>query len=137
MAEPQKERLSKEERRRQRTEAAQRKRLIRRLRRAAWVVAAFVPLALYGYETSGDQELIDAQIVETQRWRHIEAGKTGHDHVRAIIEIEGGARVQLERAGDRKRGDFVAVWVRRGRLTGRAKFLDFAAPGENASFDVE
>ena len=87
MTEPQKERLSKQERRRLRTKAAQRRRLIQHLRRAAWVLAALVPVALYGYETSGDQELIDAQIVETQRWRHIEPGKAG----RAVDESISGA----------------------------------------------
>ena len=130
MTEPQKERLSKEERRRQRVQAARRRRLARWLRRAAWVLVAIAPFALYGYEKSGDQELITALVVETQRYRHVSRGQPAHYHVRAILLIEGRARVTLDRADGRKRGDRVPVWVRRGRLTGRAHFLDFAAPGE-------
>ena len=135
MAEPEKERLSKQERRRQRVEAAQQRQRIRLLRRAAWALALISPLALWAFEQSGDQVLVEAEVVETQRWRHVSTDKPAHDHVRAIFLIEGRTRVQLDRADGRKRGDRLPVWIRRGRLTGRPHFLDFAAPGEQVPED--
>ena len=135
MAKPEKQHLSKEERRRQRVETARRRQRIRLLRRAAWGLALVAPLALWAYEQSGEQDLVEAEVVETQRWRHVSRDEPAHDHVRAIFLIEGRTRVQLDRADGRKRGDRVPVWVRRGRLTGRPRFLDFAAPGERVPED--
>ena len=95
-----------------------------------WPLALLTPLVLYAYETRGPQELVEAEVVETQRWRHVPSDGQAHDHVRAILLIEGVTRVTLEKADGRQRQDRVPVWIRRGRITGRPSFLDFAAAGE-------
>ena len=131
MADPDRERVSKEERRRLRVEAARRRTLWRRLRLAMWPLALLVPLVLYSYETRGPQELVEAEVVETQRYRHVPRDGQAHDHTRAILLIEGVTRTTLDKADGYQRGQRVPVWIRRGRLTGRPSFLDFAAEDES------
>jgi len=94
------------------------------------LLGLIAPLVLYAYETGGPQELVEAEVVETQRWRHVPSGGKAHDHVRAILLIEGVSRITRERADGFQRGQRIPVWIRRGRITGRPSFLDFAAEGE-------
>lgn len=130
MASPERERLSKEERRQRRVRAARWRTWRKRSRLALLGLALVSPAVLYAYEMGGPQELVEAEVVETQRWRHVPRTGSPHDHVRAILLIEGVTRLTREKADGFQRGQRVPVWIRRGRLTGRPRFLDYGTPQE-------
>ena len=132
MADESPEKRSKQQRREERRRAARRRVLATRARRAGIVALVLAIPALWAFEHSGPQELVEAEVTETRRWRHYaEAGKS-HPHVAATLRIEGLSETTLDRADGYERGQRVKVWIRRGRITGWPEFLDVAKPGELA-----
>lgn len=123
-------RLSKQERREERRREARRRQLKSRLRRAGIAAAVLVALGLWALEYSGSEELVEAEVVETRRWRHQVDDGTSHPHISATLKIEGLREVTLKRADGYERGQRVLVWVRRGPISGWPYFLDVAKPGE-------
>ena len=55
--------------------------------------------------------------------------------LRSILLIEGRVKTSIERGDQYRRGEQVKVWVRRGRITGRPRFLDLARPGETEDWE--
>jgi len=123
-------RLSKQERRDARRRDAQRRKLKIWLRRAGIAAAVLAALGLWALEHSGSEELVEAEVVQTRRWRHQKDDGTSHPHIAATLKIEGLSEVTLERADGYERGQRVLVWVRRGPISGWPYFLDVARPGE-------
>ena len=87
-------------------------------------------LGLWAFEYSGPEELVEAEVIETRRWRHQKDDGTSHPHISATLKIEGLSEATLERADSYERGQRVLVWVRRGPISGWPYFLDVARPGE-------
>jgi type VI protein secretion system component VasK len=123
-------RLSKQERRETRRRDAQRRKLKSRLRRLGIAAAVLAVLGLWVWEYSGPEELVEAEVIETRRWRHQANDGSSHPHISATLQIEGLREATLERADSYERGQRVLVWVRRGPISGRPYFLDVAKPGE-------
>lgn len=88
--------------------------------------------ALWAFEHSGPQELVEAEVTETRRWIHYTKAGKSHPHVAATLQIEGLSETTLDRTDGYARGQRVPVWIRRGRLSGWPHFLDLAQPGELA-----
>lgn len=87
--------------------------------------------ALWAFDRSGPEELVDAEVTETRLWRHVpQDGRKPHPHTVATLRIEGLTDVSIEKADGYERGQRIPVWVRRGRITGRPYFTDVAKPGE-------
>jgi len=124
------EKGSKQQRREERQRAARRRVLATRARRAGIVALVLAVPALWAFERSGPQELVEAEVTETRRWRHYTEGRETHPHLAATLQIEGLSETTLERADGYERGQRVQVWIRRGRLSGWPRFLDVAKPGE-------
>jgi hypothetical protein len=123
-------RLSKQERRDARRHDAQRRKLKIRLRRAGIAAAVLAALGLWALEYSGPEELVEAEVIQTRRWRHQKDDGTSHPHIAATLKIEGLSETTLQRADSYERGQRVLVWVRRGPISGWPYFLDVAKPGE-------
>ncbi len=123
-------RISKQERREQRRRAARRRRLASRLRRVGLVAAVLAIPGGWAWERSGSQELVEAEVIETRRWRHFATDGTSHPHISATLQIEGLSETTLERADGYERGQRFPVWIRRGRISGWPTFMDVAKPGE-------
>jgi hypothetical protein len=123
-------RLSKQERREARRRDARRRQLKSRLRRIGIAAAVLAVPGLWALEYSGPEELVEAEVIETRRWRHQAADGTSHPHISATLKIEGLSEATLERADSYERGQRVLVWVRRGPISGWPYFLDVAKPGE-------
>jgi hypothetical protein len=123
-------RLSKQEQREARRRDAQRRKLKIRLRRAGIAAAVLVVLGLWTLEYRGPEELVEAEVINTRRWRHQADDGTSHPHISATLKIEGLSEATLERADSYERGQRVLVWVGRGRISGWPYFLDVAKPGE-------
>lgn len=121
---------SKQERREARRHEAKRRQLQLRLRRVGIAAAVLAPLALWGLEQSGPEELVEAEVVETRRWRHQADDGSSHPHIAAKLKIEGLSEATLERADDYERGQRVLVWIRRGPISGWPYFMDVAKPAE-------
>ena len=122
--------LSKQERREARRREARRRQLNKRLRRIGIAAAVLAALGLWAWEYSGPEELVEAEVIETRRWRHQANDGSSHPHTAATLKIEGLSETTLERADNYERGQRVLVWVRRGPITGWPYFLDVAKPGE-------
>jgi hypothetical protein len=123
-------RLSKQQRREARRQEARRRQLKSRLRRVGIAAAVLVVLGLWAFEYSGPEELVEAEVIETRRWRHQADDGSSHPHIAATLKIEGLSETTLERADGYERGQRVLVWVRRGPISGWPYFLDVAKPGE-------
>jgi hypothetical protein len=123
-------RPSKQERREARRRDARHRKLKIRLRRAGIAAAVLAALGLWALEYSGPEELVEAEVVETRRWRHQKDDGTSHPHIAATLKIEGLSETTLQRADSYERGQRVLVWVRRGPISGWPYFLDVAKPGE-------
>ncbi len=78
----------------------------------------------YAYDRSGPIETIPAQVVELRIYPHTPRGGQSHTHTDAILEYEGG-RHTLERVTSLKKGAWVEVAVRRGRLSGWTHYEAF------------
>ena len=121
---------SKQERRDARRREAQLRKLKSRLRRAGIAAAVLAALALWAWEYSGPEELVEAEVIQTRRWRHQKDDGSSHPHIAATLKIEGLSEATLERADSYERGQRVLVWVRRGPISGWPYFLDVAKPDE-------
>ena len=87
-------------------------------------------LGLWVWEYSGPEELVEAEVIETRRWRHQANDGSSHPHISATLKIEGLTEATLKRADNYERGQRVLVWVRRSPISGWPYFLDVAKPGE-------
>ncbi len=122
--------LSKQERREVRRREARRRQLKSWLRRIGIAAAVLAVLGLFFLEYSGPEELVEAEVIETRRWRHQADDGSSHPHISATLKIEGLSETTLERADSYERGQRVLVWVRRGPISGWPYFQDVAKPGE-------
>jgi hypothetical protein len=132
MATEELERRSKRKRQEERRRAAHRRVLMRRARRGGIVALLLAIPSLWAFEHSGPQERVEAEVIETRRWRHLPQGREPHPHVAATLQVEGLSETTLERADGYERGQRVQVWIRRGRISGWPHFLDVVKPGELA-----
>jgi len=130
MASDEPERQNKRERREERRQAAHRRVLLQRARRAGLVALLVAIPSLWAFEHSGPESRTEAEVTETRLWRHFPQGGESHTHVAATIRIEGLSEARLERADDYERGQRLQVWIRRGRISGWPHFLDVVKPGE-------
>jgi hypothetical protein len=121
---------SKKERREARRREARRRKLKSRLRRIGIAAAVLAVLGLVALECSGPEELAEAEVIRTRRWRHYADDGSSHAHIAATLKIEGLSEATVERADDYERGQRLLVWVRRGPISGWPYFLDVAKPGE-------
>jgi hypothetical protein len=103
-----------------------------RARRGGIVALVLAVPALWAFEYSGPQELVEAEVTETKRWRHYTDDGKSHPHLSATLQIEGLAETTMDRADGYARGQRVPVWIERGRLSGWPHFVDFGQPGETA-----
>jgi hypothetical protein len=122
--------LSKRERREVRLRDARRRKLRSRLRGIGIAAAVLAIPGLWALEYSGPEELVEAEVIETRRWRHQADDGSSHPHTSATLKIEGLGEATLERADSYERGQRVPVWVRRGIISGWPHFQDVAKPGE-------
>lgn len=121
---------SKQERREQRRRAARRRLWLRRGRRMGVATAVLAVPILWAIDRSGPQEMVDAEVTETRRQRHVTQGQKPHSHTVATILIEGLNETELDRADGYQRGQRIPVWIRRGRVSSWPYFLDLAKPEE-------
>jgi hypothetical protein len=124
-------RVSKKERREQRSRAARRQRLLTKGRRLGVAAAILAALGLWAFEHSGRQELVEAEVIETRCWKHFDNGSE-HPHTSAKLQIEGLSEATLDRADGYQRGQRIPVWIRRGRISAWPYFLDIAKADEIA-----
>lgn len=109
----------------------------RRLRRRALqslvpLVVVLVPI-LWAFDCTGPEEIVKAEVIRTQRWRHITRQTGPHTHIRATLLIEGRSKTTIDQGDAYQRGQWVPVWIRRGRLSGWPYFEDLARPGDMAA----
>jgi hypothetical protein len=130
MAAEEPKRAGKRERNEERRRGAHRRVVKRRARRAGVAALVLAIPVLLAFEYSGLQERVEAEVIETRRWRHYTQGREPHQHVSATLQIEGLSEATLDQADGYTRGQRVAVWIRRGRVTGWPRLLDLVAPGE-------
>ena len=124
---------SKQERREQRRRAARRRLWLTRARRMGVATAVLAVPTLWAIDRSGPQEMVDAEVTETRRQRHVTPGQGAHSHTAATVLIEGLNETELDRADGYQRGQRVPVWIRRGRVSSWPYFLDLATPEEIGS----
>ncbi len=123
-------RLTKREQRETRRRDAQRRKLNSRVRRLGIALAVLAVLGLWVWEYRSPEELVEAEVIETHRWRHQADDGSSHPHIAATLKIEGLSEATLSRADSYEPGQRVLVWVRRGPISGWPYFLDVAKPGE-------
>jgi len=101
-----------------------------RLRRRGLLILGLLGGAIgaYAYDRGGPIETIPAQVVDVQIYPHRPRGGETHTHTDVVIEYEG-IRHTLERSDGLKKGKWVEVDVRRGRLSGRAHYQAFRGAG--------
>jgi hypothetical protein len=127
---------SKRERRDERRRVAHRRVVRKRLRRAGIVAAVLAIPVLWSFENAGSQERVDAQVIETRLRKHY-TDVGSHSHTSATLQIEGLSEAVIDRADGYERGQRVAVWIRRGRISGWPYFLDLVKPGEAKPGEVK
>jgi hypothetical protein len=130
VAEKESGKVTKQQRREQRQRAAQRRRLVTRVRRLGIIAAILAIPCAWAFDRSGPQETVEAEVTETRRWRHTAQDGTSHPHIAATLTIEGLSEFSLDRTDGYQRGQRVPVWIRRGRISGWPYFLDVVKPGE-------
>jgi hypothetical protein len=119
--------VSKQERRDQREQAARRRRLRNRAIHIAIWGGLGLLAALWSIDRSGPQELADAEVISTQQYQHVTQGSAPHFHTRATILIEESVEAVVDRAPAMQRGQTIQVWVRRGRISGHPYFQELPA----------
>jgi hypothetical protein len=132
MATDEPEKHSKRKRREERRRVARRRVLMRRARGGGIVALLLASAGLWTFEQSGPQERVESEVTETRRWRHNPQGGRSHPHVAATLQIEGLSETTIQQADSYERGQRVAVWIRRGRISNWPYFLDVVKPGELA-----
>jgi hypothetical protein len=120
------DRISKRVRAERRRRLARRRRLGRRLRSSVLLAALALGPIVWGIDCSGPEEIVNAEVVRTQRWRHVSQQAGAHVHIRATLLIEGRNEEVVDRADAFQRGQWVPVWIRRGRVSGWPYFQDLA-----------
>jgi hypothetical protein len=128
-------RTSKRERRETRRRRASLHARRRRFIRAGIVALVLLPAALWAFDLSGPEEIVEAQVLQTRFWRHRPANARPHNHTRAILIIEGLNEVNLDQADGLSRGQRVSVWIRRGRLSGYPYFQEVVSPEDLAAVE--
>jgi hypothetical protein len=127
------QRSAKRERREARKREALTRRRRRRLVRLAIAAAILVVPALWGVEMSGDEEVVQAEVLRTRLWRHRPASGRPHVHSEATLIIEGLNEVSVPQADGLERGSRVDVWIRRGRLSEWPYFVELASQREGGA----
>ena len=89
---------SKRQRAEERRRVARRRELRKRSIRIALVaVVIFVP-ALWGFDMSANEEIVDAVVIQTQRYSHYNERSGTHFHLRATILVDVKSEQQSTRA---------------------------------------
>jgi hypothetical protein len=121
---------SKRQRAEERRRVARRRELRKRsIRIALLSLVIFVP-ALWAFDMSANEEIVDAVVIQTQRYSHYNERSGTHFHLRATILVDGKSEQQITRADGYERGQRVKVWARKGRITGWPYYNDLVKPGE-------
>ena len=85
--------------------------------------------ALWMVDADGPNEVVEAEVIRTTRWKHVTA-KGSHPHLRATILIDGSSEEVIEKADGYSAGDTIRVWIRRGRISGWPYFSDVVEAGD-------
>jgi len=85
---------------------------------------------LWWFDHTGPQEIVDAEVVDTQRYNHVNQASGPHTHIRATLLIDGRAKEVIPKADRLERGQHLEVWIRRGRLTNYPYYFDLVKTGE-------
>jgi hypothetical protein len=99
------------------------------------VILAVVCSGLYVYDYSGALETVWGRVERVRTYTHQASGGP-HTHTEAVIEFED-RRHALPRADQLTRGMQVLVDVRRGRLSGRPRFVAFRGTEDGTSHSSE
>ena len=103
----------------------------RRMRRIAALVVLGGAIGLYVYDYGGPLETVRGRVASTRTYPHRGTGERPHTHTEAVIEYEG-ARYTLPRADGLRKGQRILVDVRRGRLSGRLRYVSFRGTASGA-----
>ncbi len=120
---------SKRRRSEQRRRAARLRKWRRRSIRFGLVLLILSPPALWAFDRTGPDEIVQAVVIRTSRWTHF-TNNGSHPHLRATLSLEGRTEMVIQKADDYTRGQQVPVWIRRGRLSGWPYFENLVKPGE-------
>lgn len=94
-------------------------------RSAKWLLIAVI-VGLFVYEYTGPVETVDGTVADTSTYPHTGRGGQSHTHTEAFIEFEG-ARKRLPRADGLTQGQQVLVRAKKGRISGRLRYVSHEA----------
>ena len=105
---------------------------LRRLNRGLLILVVLGG-GLYAYDHTGSEETIRGRVDRIRTYSH-QTSSGSHTHREAVIEFED-TRHTLPRADNLTRGQRVLVDVKRGRLSGRPRFVSLRgmAPDEEGA----
>ena len=106
---------------------ARRKRTKKRLRQILIPSALVLAIGLFAYDQSGPEEIVDADVIDTQSWQHL-GQQAPHSHTRATLSVLGQTEVKLDRADGLVTGQSVPVKIKRGRITGWVTYHGLVTP---------
>ena len=112
-----------------REQKARRKRGHKRLWQILILSGLVLVILLVIYDQSGSVEIVDAEVIDTESWRHL-GQEPPHSHTRAILSVLGQTKIRLDRADGFVTGQSVRVKIKRGRLTGWIAYKDLVTPVE-------
>ncbi len=104
--------------------SAKSRRIRRRIRWIAILVLIGGAIGLYVYDYRVPLETIPGTVASTRTYPHKPRGGNQHTHTEAVLDYEG-SRHTVARADGVEEGQSVEVDVRRGRLSGRLRFVAF------------
>lgn len=102
-------------------------------RRMRWILVVLGgAIGLYVYDYRAPLETVRGRVASTRTYPHRGTGGRPHTHIEAVIEYEG-ARHTLPRADGLRKGQGILVDVRRGRLSGRLRYVSFRPTASGAA----
>ena len=106
---------------------ARHRRARKRLRQVLILAGVALVIALFVFDQSAPVEIVDAEVISTERWRHL-GQEPPHSHTRATLSLLGQTEVKLERADGLVTGQNVPVKIKKGRLTGWITYQELVTP---------
>ena len=107
-----------------RRRAAEQKAANTKLKRYALIAFAIIVPLLWWVDRRGPEEIVSAEVIQTQSYQHVNEKSGPHTHLRATILIDGRAEEDLQRADNYVRGQQLEVWIRRGRISNYPYYID-------------
>ncbi len=99
----------------------------KRLRQILILSGLVLPIVLFVFDQSGPVEIVDAEVIHTERWRHL-GQQPPHSHTRATLSVLGQTEVKLEQADGLVTGQALPVKIKRGQLTGWITYQELVTP---------